>query len=153
MAEMMRRGLSKMAPAFEKRQKEDAKDLKKEQPGLGTEHGGEEEKTHTITEHGDGSFTSKMHDGAEEKHPDHMHMLAHMGHHLTGGDKHHIAHHDGMSVTTHGIHESGEHDGPHEHNSAEEAKEAMGNFLDEEAKEPAHQHGGEEEMEPSYGGM
>lgn len=112
-----------------------------EAAGESMDEGGE--KTHTITEHGDGSFTSHMHGGAEEKHPDHLHMMAHVGHHVTGGDKHMIHHHDGMAMHSHGIHESGEHQDTQDHNTAEEAKQALGNFLDEEAQEPAHQHEGE----------
>jgi len=110
-------------------------------------------KTHTIEEHPDGHLETHMHDGTAETHPDHLHMLAHIGHHLTGGDKHHVAHHDGMAIHTHGIHESGEHDGPHEHNTAEEAKESLGKFFDEEAQEPAHQGGEGAEAMPAYGGM
>ena len=110
---------------------------------------GDAESSTTITHHADGSHSI---DG--EHHPTHLHMLAALGHKVTGGDKHHIAHHDGMAIHTHGIHESGEHAGPMSHNSAEEAKEALGQFMDEEAQEPAHQHGGQEEAEPmgSYGG-
>lgn len=109
------------------------------------EHQEGEEKTHTITEHGDGSMTSKMHDGAEEHHPDHLHMLAHLGHQVTGGDKHHIAHHDGMAVHAHGIHESGEHmEGPH--GSAEEAgqhlTQMMGDGDEQQQEEPQHMMGG-----------
>ena len=108
--------------------------------------GGEGESSTTITHHADGSHSI---DG--EQHPTHLHMLAALGHKVTGGDKHHIAHHDGLAVHTHGIRESGEHAGPMTHNSAEEAKEALGQFLDEEAQEPQHEHGGQEEQEPAMG--
>jgi hypothetical protein len=111
-----------------------------------------EEKTTTITHHADGTHTME-HDGETSEHPDHLHMMAHLGHNLTG-EKHHVAHHDGMSITTHGVHESGEHEGPQQHNSAEEAKESFGKFMDEEAKEPEHQQAdGYQEREPSYGAM
>lgn len=111
------------------------------------EHQEGEEKTHTITEHGDGSMTSKMHDGAEEHHPDHLHMLAHLGHQVTGGDKHHIAHHDGMNTHTHGIHESGEHSETQTHESPEEASSAMGQFMGDEDQQEEPQH------EMSMGGL
>ena len=99
----------------------------------------------TITHNSDGSHTM---DG--ETHPSHMHLMAALGHKLTG-DKHHIAHHDGMQIHTHGIHESGEHEEGGSHNSAEEAGDAMKTFMDEEAQEPAHQHE-EKPMMGGYGG-
>ena len=110
-------------------------------------------KTHTIEEKPDGTFESHMNDGTAAEHPDHLHLLAHLGHQLTGGDKHHVMSHDGMTATSHMIHEDGQHEGPEEHNSAEEAKQALDKFFGEEAAEPAHQEGGEEEAEPAYGGM
>ena len=100
----------------------------------------------TIEHHPDGSHTM---DG--ETHPSHLHLMAALGHKLTG-DKHHVAHHDGMAIHTHGITEMGEHQEGGSHNSAEEAKEAMGQFMDEEAQEPQHQHGPEEQEPASIGG-
>jgi hypothetical protein len=97
------------------------------------------EQTHTVTDHGDGTFHSKMHDGTETDHPDHLHMLAHVGHHIAGG-KHHVAHHDGMGIRSHGVSDTGEHSDTQDHNSAEDAKEALGQFFNEEAQEPEHQH-------------
>jgi hypothetical protein len=115
------------------------------------------EKVHTITEHGDGSVSTKTHEGEEEHHPDHLHALAHLGHHITGGDKHHIAHHDGMGVSTHGIHESGEHEETLHHEDAEQAGEHMKGFMGgSEGDEPEeHDNAQEENAEamPSYGGM
>jgi hypothetical protein len=109
------------------------------------------EKQHQITEHGDGSYTSHM-DGKEEKHPDHLHMLAHIGHHVTGGDKHHIAHHDGMGMHTHGIHEDGQHEETQEHGSADEAGEGLKQFMGEgEEQEPQGSEGSEESS--PLGGM
>lgn len=106
-------------------------------------------ETTTITHHPDGSHTI---DG--EHHPDHLHMLAHLGHKVTGGDKHHIVHHDGMSAHSHSIDEQGQHTDHGEHNSADDAKQALDTFLGEEAQEPMHQHGGEEQQsEPEYGGL
>ncbi len=125
---------------------------KKEMEGEHTDETGT--KTHTIEEHPDGHFETHMHDGTHEEHPDHLHMLAHIGHHVTGGDKHHVMHHDGMSATSHMIHENGEHEDHGEHNTAEEAKDSLDKFFGEEAEEPQHEHGpGQEEEMPAYGGM
>lgn len=141
-------GLSKMNK-MQDTMKGKSDPAKKEAGKVGGEKPDGGEKTTTITHHADGSHSI---DG--ENHPTHLHMLAALGHKVTGGDKHHIVHHDGMGMTSHGIHEDGTHDGPHEHNSAEEAKEAMGNFMDEEAQEPEHQEGGEQEApQHAYGGM
>jgi hypothetical protein len=42
----------------------------------------------------------------------------------------------------------------HEGNSADDAKMALDKFLGEEAQEPAHQDGGEQDnSEPEYGGL
>lgn len=97
-------------------------------------------KVHEIHEKADGSFHTKMADGKEEDHPDHLHAVAHIAHHISGGDKHHITHHDGMSMHSHGISESGEHTETEDHNTADDAKEALGRFFDEEAEEPQHDH-------------
>lgn len=112
-------------------------------------------KVHEVHEHPDGHMETHMHDGTSTEHPDHLHMLAHLGHHITGGDKHHVVHHDGMSAKSHSIHEDGQHEEHGEHNSAEEARQALDTFLGEEAQESAHQHGGGEEEEegPVMGGM
>jgi hypothetical protein len=108
--------------------------------------GGEGSST-TIEHNADGSHTM---DG--ETHPSHLHVMAALGHKLTGGDKHHVAHHDGMQIHTHGIHESGEHEEGGSHNSAEEAGDAMKNFMDDEAQEPEHQHGEPQHAMGGYGG-
>ena len=113
-----------------------------ESPDVG-EHAGET----TITHNGDGTHTM---DG--ETHPSHLHVMAALGHKLTGGDKHHVAHHDGMAIHTHGIHESGEHEEGGSHNTAEDAKEAMGRFMDEEAQEPEHQQAPQHAGMGEYGG-
>lgn len=131
---------------------------RKQPPAEAHDGGGEDAdgiKTHEIHEHPDGHLTSRMHDGTETDHPDHLHMLAHMGHHITGGDAHHVMHHDGVSVHSHSIQENGEHSATQEHNTAEEAKDAVGKFFDEEAGEAAHQHGGdgEEDEGHGYGGL
>ena len=93
-------------------------------------------------------------DGTREEHPDHLHMLAHLGHKVTDGDKHHIVHHDGIAAHSHSIDEQGQHTDHGEHNTANEAREAMDKFLGEESEEPQHQHGEEENEEgPALGGM
>ena len=91
--------------------------------------GGGEEKTHTVVELGDGSATTKTHDGAEEHHEDHLAALTHLGHHMTGGEKHHMTHHDGMGMHSHGVHEDGSHEGTHDHENVEDAKESLGQFM------------------------
>ena len=137
----------KMAPKMggEKSKPEPKGKVEGEKPDQG-EHAGNTEST-TIEHHPDGSHTM---DG--ETHPSHLHLMAALGHKLTG-DKHHVAHHDGMAIHTHGISEMGEHQEGGSHNSAEEAGNAMKQFMDEEAQEPAHQGGGmEQHSMGEYGG-
>jgi hypothetical protein len=113
------------------------------------EKGGAQEETHTITKNADGSVST----GDGEHHPDHLHALAHVAHKMTGGDKHHITHHDGMSLHSHGIHEDGQHEETQEHGSAEEAGEGLKQFMgaDEQAEQG---QGQEQEPEPApLGGM
>ena len=145
-------GLSKMGNETEKTPK--PKMAEKEPPAGKPDEGGGETKTHTVTEHPDGHMTSAMHGGEPMEHPDHMHLLAHMGHQMTGGDKHHIVHHDGMQAHSHSIGEDGQHSETQDHNSADEAKSALDQFLGEEAQEPQHQGGAlEQAAAPAYGGM
>jgi len=148
MAEMKARGLKgfgKMGEEFPGKGKPVEKGFKV---------GGEEPTGEThIAHHADGSHTVTHHDGEVTEHPNHLHMVAELAHKHSGGDKHHIVHSDGMTHTSHVIGEDGEHDGPKEHNSAEEAKESLGRFLDEEAEEPEHEHMKEAEGEPAYGGL
>jgi hypothetical protein len=54
------------------------------------------------------------------------------------GGKHMLMSHDGMSATSHQISEDGHVEGPTEHNTPEEAKEAMDRFFNEEAQEQEH---------------
>jgi hypothetical protein len=144
-------GLGKMRkgekPAYEPKPKEGTEPRPEQERSGG-------EKTHTWTEHGDGTHTTRMHDGSEEHHENHLAAMAHMGHHVTGGDRHHVVHHDGMAAHSHSIDEQGQHMDHGEHNSADEAKQALDQFLGEEAQEPAHQHEEENEGEgPVMGGM
>ena len=107
---------------------------------------GGSDQIHEVHDHGDGTFHTE--------HPDHLHMLAHLGHHVTSGDKHHIVHHDGIAAHSHSIDEQGQHTDHGEHNTANEAREAMDKFLGEESEEPQHQHGeAENEEGPALGGM
>jgi hypothetical protein len=120
----------------------------------GNEGENDGEKIHEVHEHGDGTFHTEHPDGTKEEHPDHLHLLAHLGHHLTSGDKHHIVHHDGIAAHSHSIDEAGQHEDHGEHNTANEAREAMDKFLGEESEEPQHEHGeADEEEGPVMGGM
>lgn len=131
-------GLSKLRPKSEEKPKE---------PAMKAE-GADGAKTHTIEEHGDGTFTSHMHGGEPMQHPHHLHLMAHIGHHVTGGDKHHVVHHDGMEAHSHSMYE----DGQHEDHEGEDSHGALDKFLGEEAQEPEHQ-GAEAEESPALGGM
>ena len=106
---------------------------------------------HSIHDHGDGSFHTEHPDGTKEEHENHLAALTHTAHKITGGDKHHMVHHDGMASHSHSIGEDGQHEDHGEGNSADEARSALDKFLGEEAQEPMHQ--GEQESEPEYGGM
>jgi hypothetical protein len=141
-------GLGKMRkgekPAYEPRPHE-SKKMDSEQ-GQAAEQVG----VHEIHDHGDGSFTSKHPDGSSEEHPHHMAAMAHVGHKITGGDKHHVVHHDGMSAHSHSVHE----DGQHEDHGEEDAHGALDKFLGEEGgqQEPKDSWGQEDEG-PVMGGM
>lgn len=139
MAEPMRKGLGGMGKmGSEMPGKSAAKPTAPKVPE--GEHDGGEEGHSTITHHADGSHTSMMHGGAEEHHPDHLHLMAHVGHHLTGGDAHHVMHHDGMEEHHHSVEESGEHhDG-----------ELQGMDGGQEQAEPQDEQMQEQHM---YGGM
>ncbi len=141
MADVMRKGLGGMGKMGADMPKAEAKKpLQPDAPKMG------EEKTSTITHHADGTHSSQMHGGEPMEHPDHKHLMAHIGHHLTGGDAHHVVHDDGMEAHSHFVNEAGEHEDSG--NSAEEAKQSLDKFFGEEAQEPEHQ----EEM-PMHGGM
>lgn len=142
MSDMMRKGLGGMGkmgadmPKGEIKGKPEMKPAAKEM-----EDPTGEENTSTITHHADGSHTSQMEGGEEEHHPDHLHLMAHIGHHLTDGDAHHVMHHDGMEEHHHSVEESGEHHDGELHEDGEE-----GQHEDESMGE-------DHEMAPSYGGM
>jgi hypothetical protein len=98
---------------------------------------GDEQQT-VITHHADGTHSTQHADGSSEEHPDHLHLLASIGHKVSGGDKHHIVHHEaGGDKTEHGINEDGTHyDG-----------------ADTAASDGTETEQPEEENEPSYGGL
>ena len=127
----------KMAPKMsgEKSKPEPKGKVEGEAPDQG-EHAG---NTTTIEHHPDGSHTM---DG--ETHPSHLHVMAALGHKLTG-DKHHVAHHDGMAVHSHGVTEMGEHQ-EGTHGSAEEAGQHLTQFMgdgdEQQQEEPQHAMGG-----------
>jgi hypothetical protein len=126
--------------------------MKKEQGKTGGEMG--EGKQTTITHNEDGTHSVHHADGEQSDHPDHLHMLTHIGHKVTGGDKHHMVHHDGMQMHSHGVHESGEHDGTHSHENLDELKSSMDQFLGEEGQEGQSAGGDVAQMpEPAMGGM
>jgi hypothetical protein len=115
------RGFGKMGADYESKPKPG-----KDGASDGGEQHGESESQTVITHHGDGTHSV---DG--EKHPDHMHAGAAVLHKMSGGDKHHILHHDGMSAHSHMVHESGEHEDGGEHNTADEAKQSLDKFFNE----------------------
>ena len=127
----MARGLGRLAPPERGAGKSTPK------AAVGGEKG---EQQTVITHHGDGTHTTEHADGSREEHPDHLHMLAALGHKITGGDKHHVAHHDGGgAVTEHGINEDGEHYDGEDQGGGEGRDEADAQPQDRE--------------EPGYGGM
>lgn len=144
-------GLGKMRgkgerPAYTPKPHESAEPSKKADSMEGGQAGAE--GVHAIHDHGDGSFHTEHPDGTREEHPHHMAAMAHVGHKITGGDKHHVVHHDGMSAHSHSIHE----DGQHEDHGEDDAHGALDKFLGEEGgQEP--QDSGQEDEGPVMGGM
>jgi len=139
MAEMRKGlgGMGKMGSEFPKGEIKGTPEAKK--PAEHMEDPAGEEKTSTITHHADGTHASQMHGAEPMEHPDHLHLMAHVGHHLTGGDAHHVMHHDGMEEHHHSVEESGEHHDGELHGDGEEAQHEA----------PMEEH----EMAPTYGGM
>ena len=133
MAEMMRRGMGGMGKMGSempgKGEMKKPASMATTDPMMDKGNTGEM-KTHMITEHPDGHFESQMHGGEMMEHPDHMHMMAHMGHHLTGGDAHKVVHHDGMEMHSHMMGE----DGMHKDMEGDHPMESMmgGGGMDEE---------------------
>ena len=76
--------------------------------------------------------------------PEHLKAM----HAEMGGGKAILAHSDGISHTTHQIGDSGEVEGPHDHENIEALKQHMNQFLSEEEQEGAP----EEQGERGFGG-
>src|SRR5271170_7855445 len=145
MAEMMRKGLGgmgKMGAEMPGKKDPAKKEMAPKVPDGEQKHEAAGEEGHsTITHHADGTHTSEMHGGEAMQHPDHKHLMAHIGHHLTGGDAHKVVHHDGMEAHSHMVDEQGQHQDM-------EGDAPMDGGMDEQ--------GGQEEQQPmehTYGGM
>lgn len=104
-----------------------------------------------LHDKGDGTAKTVI-EGKEEEHPDHMHAVAHIAHHLDPHSSHFHAKHDGFSGHSHGVHESGEHSETKEHESAEEMKPEMDAMLGGGGEGGGEQQA-EGQHEPSLGGF
>lgn len=98
---------------------------------------------------GDGTAATVI-NGKREEHPDHMHAVAHIAHHLAPESSHFHAKHDGFSGHTHGVKESGEHSETKEHESAEGMHPEMDAMLGGGGGE-GEQHGEASTAEPGMG--
>jgi hypothetical protein len=106
----------------------------------------------TLHDHGDGTFHTEGHDGAQEQHPHIGHALMHMAAKHSEG-KHMHVHHDGMSMTSHHhMGEGGKPEGPHEHGSSDEAADKMKEVMGDGMEEPGDQQN-EEAMGAGLHGM
>src|ERR1700753_3148902 len=54
---------------------------------------------------------------------DHLSQAVQSAHEADPASKHMIVSHDGFGIKSHGIHETGEHDGPHDHENIEALKQ------------------------------
>ena len=151
MAEEMRKGLGRMnaSPKGEKKEKVGGESKPDEHGEHQDESGGE--KTTTITHHADGTH-SMQHDGEHSDHPHHMHLMAHIGHKLTGGDAHHVTHHDGMEGHSHMVDEAGEHQ-DHEGDPRESLDAMMGGGMQDQGAEGDQMGGGMPPEHQTFGGM
>jgi hypothetical protein len=157
MADEMRKGmggLGKMnaSPKGEKKAPKVDGESKPDEHGEHRDTSGGE-KTSTITHHADGTH-SMDHDGEHTDHPHHMHLMAHLGHKLTGGDAHHVTHHDGMEGHSHFVDEAGQHQ-DHEGDPHESLNAMMGGGMSDQGAEGGV--GGEQmdqvPQHQTYGGM
>lgn len=103
-----------------------------------------------LHDHGDGTAHTVI-EGKQEEHPDQMHAIAHIAHHLDPHSAHFHAKHDGFSGHSHGVHESGEHSETKEHESPEEMKPEMDAMLGGGGGDEQSQ--GAAEDEPGLGGF
>ena len=101
----------------------------------------------TLHDHGDGTFHSDHGDGNAVEHPSLGHALMHLANHHAPSGKHIHVHSEGGLHTAHTVDDSGNPDGPHDHQNIEELKNHMDQFLDEEAHEGGEGQGGEYEAE------
>jgi len=109
--------------------------------GDGDKH--EDVEKSELHAHPDGVQFKTVKGGAEENHPDLGHaLMALAGHHKPEG-KHVHAHHDGISVHTHGI-SDGQHDGPNEHGTPEEATDHMGSYLSDGSEDGDEHESGDD---------
>jgi len=100
----------------------------------GEEEGGDHVEIHS---HGDGTFHT-IHKGEQVEHETHGHALIHAAKvHAEEGHKHFHAHHDGAELHSHSVEGNGEPE-HQEHDPAniESLKDHLGQFFDEEEKEP-----------------
>lgn len=99
----------------------------------------------TLHDHGDGTFHTVSHDGAEEQHPSIGHALMHIASQHSEG-KHVHAHHDGGGkITSHHVGHMGGVEGPTEHGSPDEAGQHAAMVLGEGDEQPMpeeHMSGG-----------
>lgn len=100
-----------------------------------------------LKAHGDGRYTTKT-GGSETEHPSLGHALVHLaGHHEPEGDHVHM-HHDGLGgVTSHHSKDGGEVQGPHEHESPDDAGEHAKNVMNGEDGIADPIRDGDEEMD------
>ncbi len=73
-----------------------------------------------------------------------QHETLEKAHEKEPGSKHVLVSHDGYGVTTHGIDENGEHDGPHDHDNMDEAMQHVKGFMGEEGEDD---HDGDEDSQ------
>lgn len=151
MAEMRKGlgGMGKMGSEMKMAAKPAAKD---KTPEGESGHDGGEEGHSTITHHADGTHTSEMHGGEAMQHPDHKHLMAHIGHSLSGGDAHHVVHHDGMEAHSHTVGEDGQHQ-DHEGDPHESLDAMMGGDMGGPEEQQPQEGGMGMERHPAYGGM
>jgi|HubBroStandDraft_1064217.scaffolds.fasta_scaffold12576_4 hypothetical protein len=88
-------------------------------------------------------------DGDNRMSEDGAHEALDLMHGSDPGSRHVVVSHDGYGMTSHGINEDGEHDGPHDHANIEELKSHLGKFFNEEEGEGHDEHDGEEPLEDS----
>jgi hypothetical protein len=116
------------------------------------EQDGGEKGAIELHDHGDGTAHTVI-EGKQEEHPDHMHAVAHIAHHLAPESSHFHGKHDGFSSHSHGVHESGEHSETKEHESPEEMHGEMDAMLGGGGEGGGEQQQGGAEHEPSLGGF